>query len=409
MKTIIGFNLKFDFSNFIKVADLIYYDGPLLSHYMSSKGENYLFYWVDVDDECNRWMIVRTDIFSIQQYLEKKITLHSIITHPNDGFVYMVDIDNDIQYHNIKVVSIDDLPEEYTPMENSYYTFEVKDELDLSAISQKYSSGILEIHISGKDVKYGSIPLNKFAPIIPKIEDIRKSMSSKFRKRVKRSNAKLEKNARQNIDKELRLDTQYEYMYSLAGSIRIILKPINQQVSFSPTYSDDFAQDLIHLFKAGYDKESILNFSELYDKNILKKYNDLVTFLNGEDLALGIKWHNINSNVSYKQEITTNDTKKILANLSDFEFDDKEEIKLYGRFYSINVRTGQYAFESTEGDDFKSTGHLDETRRQMAYNISFNKTYQVIIERKTTEPIGGKEKIKDVITSFIETESNNND
>ena len=76
-------------------------------------------------------------------------------------------------------------------------------------------------------------------------------MSSKFIKRVKQSNAHLEKNAKQNIDRELRLDTQYEYMYSLAGSIRIILKPINQQVSFGPTYSDDFAQDLVHLFKAG--------------------------------------------------------------------------------------------------------------------------------------------------------------
>ena len=43
---------------------------------------------------------------------------------------------------------------------------------------------------------------------------------------------------------------KYEYMYSLAGSIRIILKPINQQTSFSTTYSDDFAQDLIQLFKA---------------------------------------------------------------------------------------------------------------------------------------------------------------
>ena len=31
----------------------------------------------------------------------------------------------------------------------------------------------------------------------------------------------------------------------------------------------------------------------------------------------------------------------------------------------------------------------------MAYNIAFNKTYQVVIERKTIEPIGGKEKIKD--------------
>lgn len=47
---------------------------------------------------------------------------------------------------------------------------------------------------------------------------------------------------------------------------------------------------------------------------------------------------------------------KILANLSDFEFDNKEEIRLCGRFYSINIRTGNYAFESAEGDDFKSIG-----------------------------------------------------
>ena len=94
--------------------------------------------------------------------------------------------------------------------------------------------------------------------------------------------------------------------------------------------------------------------------------------------------------------------------MSDFEFDNKEEIKLYGRFYSINIRTGSYAFESTEGDDFKSSGFLDETRRQMAYNIAFNKTYQVVIERKTIEPIGGKEKIKDVITSFVESDGDDN-
>ena len=94
MKTINGFSINFDFSKLIKVADLIYHDGPLLSHYVSNKGENYLFYWVDVDNEYNRWVVIRTDIFSIQQYLEKKSTLHSIITQPNDGFVYTVDIDD---------------------------------------------------------------------------------------------------------------------------------------------------------------------------------------------------------------------------------------------------------------------------------------------------------------------------
>lgn len=39
-------------------------------------------------------------------------------------------------------------------------------------------------------IYYGSIPLNKFAPIVHKLEDIRKNMSSKFIKAVKESQKK---------------------------------------------------------------------------------------------------------------------------------------------------------------------------------------------------------------------------
>lgn len=402
MRTINGFDVKFDFGKLIKVADLIYFDGPLLSHYMSDKGDNYLFYWVDADDEYNRWLVVRTDILTIQKYLDKKITLHSIITAPNDGFVYVVDIDDNVTYHNIKHLSTENLPLEYAPLEDSLYAFEVSDDFDLLSISQKYSTGILELHIDGEGVKYGSIPLSKMAPIIPKFEEIRKSMSSKFIKRIKHSNARLDKDKKKDLNNTLRLDTQYEYMYSLAGSIRLILRPINQQISFDIAYSDRFADDLISLFKSGYNKETVLGFSELYDKNVLKKYNDFVTFLSNEGLSLGIKWCNTNSKISYKQNITRSDTKKILSNLSDFEFDDKEELRICGRFYSINVKTGRYSFESIEGDGFRSTGILDEMRKEMAYNIAFNKNYDVVIERKTTEPIGGKEKIMDILVSFAD-------
>jgi uncharacterized protein YtpQ (UPF0354 family) len=124
MKTIHGFDISFDFSKLNKISDLIYFDGPLLSHYMSDKGENYLFYWVDANDRYNRWVVVRSDISSILQYLEKIISLHAIITQPNDGFVYIVDIDNCVNYHNIKLVPVAFLPEDYTPTENSFYTFE---------------------------------------------------------------------------------------------------------------------------------------------------------------------------------------------------------------------------------------------------------------------------------------------
>jgi hypothetical protein len=407
MKAINGFNINYDFSKLIKVADLIYFDGPLLSHYMSDKGENYLFHWADADDDYNRWIVLRTDILSIQQYLDKKINLRSLFMKPNDGFVFSVDIDDNINYTNIKFVPIEALPEEYIPTEDSFYSFKIEDGIDLSAISQKYSSGILEIHIGGKDVKYGSIPLHKLAPIIPKIEDIRKSMSSKYTKRIKSSQQNMDKKAKQALEHELRLDTQYEFLYSLAGSIRIILKPINQQMSFAPTtYSDDFAREFTGLFVSGFSKDNIQSYSETYDKQTIKKYSDFMSFLNSEKLSIGVKWCNMGTQTKYSHKIEIDDTQKILSNLSNFDFDNEEELKVIGRFYSLNVKTGSYSFESTEGDDFKSTGFLDEQRKQIAFSISFNKTYQIIINRKVKEPVGRKQIIKDTIISFIEEEDN---
>ena len=402
MKIITGFDIKFDFSKLIKVADLIYFDGPLLSHYMSEKGENYLFHWVDSDDEHNRWIILRTDIISIQQYLEKKVNLRSLTVGANDGFVYSVDIDDNLNYTNIKAVPTAALPEDYIPTEESFYTFKVEDDIDLSALSKKYSSGILEIHISGNDVRYGSIPFNKFALIMPKLEEIRKSMSVKYAKNIKKAQQNSNNSAKQDIAREIALDTNYEYLTSMAGSVRIILKPVNQQTSFTSTYSDDFAKEFTGLFVSGYSKEAIQDYSEAYDKQTIKKYSDFMSYMSKEKLSLGVKWCNVGTDTRINHEINIKDAQKILTNLSDFEYDTKEEIKVIGKFYSMNVKTGSYSFESSEGDDFKSSGFLDETRRQMAFSISFNKTYQVIIERQESEQVGRKPNIKDVIISFVE-------
>jgi hypothetical protein len=407
MKTITGFNISFDFGKLIKITDLIYYDGPLLSHYVSEKGDNYLFYWVDSDNEYNRWIVIRCNILSIQKYLDKAATLYSIITQPNDGFVYMVDIDNQVTYHHTKLIQIKNLPEDYKPAEDSYYTFEPQDDIDLLALSQKYSSGILELHIKGKDVRYGSMPLQKFAPIIPQVENIRKALSNKYMKLIKEKKKDADQNVKQQIEQELRLDTQYEFLCSMVGSIRIILKPINTQTSFSTSFSDDFAKEMINLFKSGYKKDDIKQISDSYDKNVLKKYNDFIYYLNTEELSMGIQWCNANSSTSYKHEIEYTDTKKILTNLSDIEFDKSDELKIRGRFYSLNIKTGNYCFESTEGDDLKSFGLLDETRKKIALLISFNKVYDVTIERKTTQQIAEKIKNNDTLISFIEVSEEN--
>ena len=124
MKKIEGYNIDYDFSNFRKIADLIYFDGPFLSHYVSSKGDDYLFYWVDRDEQDNRWLVLRVSLASLQKYIGKELTLRELIENPNDGYLYVVDIDDSIAYHDIKLVQPSALPDDYLPESDSYYMFE---------------------------------------------------------------------------------------------------------------------------------------------------------------------------------------------------------------------------------------------------------------------------------------------
>ena len=124
MKNVKGFDIQFDFSRFKKIADLICFEGPLLSHYVSSKGDDYLFYWVDSDESDNRWMVLRVNLASLQKYMAGNVSLLELVGSPNDGYLYLVDVDNNISYHNVKLVQPADLPEDYLPAADSFYAFE---------------------------------------------------------------------------------------------------------------------------------------------------------------------------------------------------------------------------------------------------------------------------------------------
>ena len=124
MKQIEGFDINFDFGDFKKMADLVYFDGPFLSHYVSGKGDDYLFYWVDRDETYNRWLVLRVNLANLQKYIGKELTLRDLIENPNDGFLYSVDVDNNLHYHNVKLIQPSALPEEYLPESDSYYAFE---------------------------------------------------------------------------------------------------------------------------------------------------------------------------------------------------------------------------------------------------------------------------------------------
>ena len=58
------------------------------------------------------------------EYTNKKQTLRNVLSSPLDDIVYTVDIDEESNHHNFQGHSIEDLPEDYLPTEDSYYEFE---------------------------------------------------------------------------------------------------------------------------------------------------------------------------------------------------------------------------------------------------------------------------------------------
>ena len=124
MKTIKGKQLDhFPISDLQKVSDLIYFDGPFLSLFKNRDGDNYLYCWCDVDEARNRWLVFRISNRQLNSYLRKQTTLKDLLLNPSDGFLYSVDIDNDLNMHNVRIIEPKELPSDYVPDQDSYYEF----------------------------------------------------------------------------------------------------------------------------------------------------------------------------------------------------------------------------------------------------------------------------------------------
>lgn len=107
-----------------KVAELIYFDGPLLSLFTNTAGDTYLYNWSDNDEEVNRWLVFRVNTKSLTSYLKHHINLRDLILNPSDDFVYAVDLDDDLRRRALYIIKPDDLPSSYVPKAESFYTFE---------------------------------------------------------------------------------------------------------------------------------------------------------------------------------------------------------------------------------------------------------------------------------------------
>lgn len=381
-----------------KVSDLIYFDGPFLSHYIHKSGDNYLAYWVDCDNEFQRWLVFRVGITSLQKYVDKRMSLLDVIKQLDDGLVYLVDVDVDGKTTTPKILFLNQLPDDYLPEADSYYDFSVERKSDVESLSLANNCGLLEIHFSGSDVKYGNMPFDKYTKCLLKIEELRQCCANGYIKKVKTSETfkHLKSKEKRDILTELKLNTTFQYVYSLAGSVRVLLCPQNLQISFEQTSADDFAKELIRLFKSGSNVEELRQYAALYGREALIKFNELLELLLNTKVDLEVSWTNKSQNIQETQTICQEDKRHILANLSQ-SIENTQELKFNGKFYSLNTRTGAFDFETIDDNSEIISGKFDKNIIGIIQTLTFEQVYEICVERKIKISLTNSSKTTDTI------------
>ena len=135
-----------------KLGDLLYYDGPLLSHFIDEErpNDNYLYRWVDNDDDANRWLISKISIEELTDFFEGKLSLKNLLE--SNQTIILLDLDDELNKKQIILTTLSNVPNSYLPSLSSQfearfyhkYALHLKDKLIQNRLNDKITSELLD-------------------------------------------------------------------------------------------------------------------------------------------------------------------------------------------------------------------------------------------------------------------------
>jgi hypothetical protein len=85
------------------------------------------------DEQCNRWLVFRVTRKTLRFYVTQKLSLRELIANPVDGFLYSIELDDELQCQQCCLIQPQNLPPKYLPAVDSYYDFSKLDPEDTEA------------------------------------------------------------------------------------------------------------------------------------------------------------------------------------------------------------------------------------------------------------------------------------
>lgn len=103
------------------IAHIIYHEGPYLSHFQDTDGNNILFQWCDVTDIHNRWLVLAVTEDQMGGFLQKEISQRELLLNAKGDIVYIVDINDRGEHERVISIPSEEIPEEYLSSPDSFF------------------------------------------------------------------------------------------------------------------------------------------------------------------------------------------------------------------------------------------------------------------------------------------------
>lgn len=104
-------------------ADLVYYDGPLISLYRSERGEDVLYVWLDCTATRHRWCVVPISRESLRGYLDQSYSLLTLFERAKHLITF--DVGDALRKGGVTLTYFDSFPREYLPQPDSYLSDDI--------------------------------------------------------------------------------------------------------------------------------------------------------------------------------------------------------------------------------------------------------------------------------------------
>ena len=107
----------------VKLFDIEYYDGPMLSLFRDDKVVNfYVYKWLDIDKNGHKWLIFKTSLDDLYDYFHQNIDEKMLIEKALDGHYTTAVIQPNLTLVGIKYFTSASLPPNFLPANGCFFT-----------------------------------------------------------------------------------------------------------------------------------------------------------------------------------------------------------------------------------------------------------------------------------------------